>query len=274
MKTYPPSSISKLLISTTTIIIISVMSFTSCQTDTSYDDCAPLKCGNFTFPFPFSSSLTTGRCGLPGYQINCDDPSSGPKLLFSGRLFRVRDFFPGVDDRVITIVDTQLIQELTSNSCNSMYNLSNIISSNSSNDNYNSTPLTLLQGTVNLTFYKCPSIVNFSKEIVDKIVVNISCGGGDQLYLWRNGSQFELPNWFNPVLTSSGCRSVVVPVSSVRYVFTNDTSMKLDDALGDGFPLTWPRFDECERCQNRSGRCGYDPSFKKIICFCKAGGCE
>ncbi|KAK2635210.1 hypothetical protein Ddye_030002 [Dipteronia dyeriana] len=270
MKTSTPSSISKL-----TMIIISVMSFTTCQADTSYDDCAPLKCGNVTFSFPFSSPLTTGRCGLPGYQITCDDPSSGPKLLFSGRLFRVRAFFP--TDRVITIVDTQLIQELTSNSCNSMYNLSNIIYSTSSNDNYNSAPLTLPEGSVNLTFYKCPSIVNFSKEIVDKIVVNISCddggGDGDQLYLWRNGSQLEPQNWSNPMLTSSGCDSVVVPVSSVRYVFTNDTSLKLNDALRDGFPLTWPNFDECGRCQNRSGRCGYDPSFKKIICFCKAD-CE
>ncbi|KAL5763529.1 hypothetical protein ACOSP7_019793 [Xanthoceras sorbifolium] len=271
MKISKGSSISKLL---TTTIILTITSLSRSRNDTSYEDCAPFNCGNLTkFSFPFSPPLTSGRCGLPGYQIICDDPSSGPKLLFSGRLFRVRDFFPS--ERVITVVDTQLIQELSSNSCNSMYNLS--ISSATSNHDAGSTapPLTLPRGS-NLTFYKCPSVVNLSKELPVKIEVNVSCaGGGDQLYyLWRlNGSQFDPPNSFNPVLTSSSeCVQVQVPVSSAKYVLIND-SMKLEDVLREGFPLTWPRLEDCERCQNRSGRCGYDPSLKKITCFCK-GGCD
>ncbi|KAI9170390.1 hypothetical protein LWI28_027170 [Acer negundo] len=99
-----------------------------------------------------------------------------------------------------------------------------------------SSPLSTPNSSSNSPPTHCPSIVKFSKEIVDKIVVNISCDDGDQLYLWRNGSRFKPQmNWSNPVFTSSGCGSMVVPRSNG---FTNYNSMKLEDALGDGFALT------------------------------------
>lgn len=96
---------------------------------------------------------------------------------------------------------------------------------------------------------------------------NISCPdafrGSRPLYLY-NESQIPPRYLFNPMLTSMGCGSVLVPVS------VGNRSMDVEHLLEVGFPLTWPRFIECELCQNNNVRCGYDGTSKKIICLCKS----
>lgn len=234
------------------------------QNDTSYEDCSPFKCGNLTFSFPFSSSSTSGYCGLPNYQIICDS-SSVPKLLLSGRLYQVRNFFSSQDDRLITVVDTQLIKDLSSGSCESLYNLSVAI-----NSSYSIGSLTLPSGRLNFTFFKCPRGLYLPKNFTNKVVSNVSCNDGHVLHLWRNRNQSDRPP-FDPVSAPSGCDSVVVPVSSVTSLYLG---ADVFDTLRQGFSLEWPKLDDCEKCQNRSGRCGYNGSLKKITCFCKGGRCD
>ena len=95
------------------------------KTSDYYDLCKPFPCGNITFSFPFSPTSEFGLgpldCGLPRYQIACD---SGPAIELSGRLYSVKQLSLSADFNSITVVDHQLITDLSSRSCESLRNLS------------------------------------------------------------------------------------------------------------------------------------------------------
>ncbi|KAJ0096022.1 hypothetical protein Patl1_15046 [Pistacia atlantica] len=250
--------------------------------DTSYDDCSPFKCGNINFSFPFYSHLNS-ICGLPGFEISCENSSSDPRLLLSGRLYHVKNLEMTLSNPIsdsslmntlITVVDPQLVKDLTAGSCESFYNLSIANTSTGS--------LNLPPGSANLTLFKCPKKLSLSKEFTDKVVNNVSCNDGDQLYVWRNRTQFDPPLFNSVVLAPSGCLAVFLPVSGFGYLLLNasdaDQRTKLIQVLDAGFLLGWKwsnieAQEACEECHKRRGRCGYDGSLKKVVCFCK-GGCE
>lgn len=88
-----------------------------------------------------------------------------------------------------------------------------------------------------------------------------------------------------PVEVPSGCNYVNLPVLAVSqngkaFLDTQNVTL-LTYWLGDGFPLHWPDFEECTGCEKTGGRCGYDGSSRRIVCFCKGlqpnlhtlGGC-
>ncbi|KAJ9140764.1 hypothetical protein P3X46_031370 [Hevea brasiliensis] len=127
-----------------------------------YDLCSPFKCGNSTFSFPFSNVSGPRSCGLPGYHCTCYDEQS-PGIIFSGKFFSVKGFY--LSDRLITVVDTQLITQLTAGHCTSLNNLT-IFSDYIA-------PLSLLPGTFNLTLISCPGP---SREFLDKMVSNYTLG--------------------------------------------------------------------------------------------------
>ncbi|XP_059655485.1 rust resistance kinase Lr10-like [Cornus florida] len=260
------------LISCTTLFTLSISE--KLNSPEYYDNCAPFWCGNITFPFPFSSSYTFGSrpydCGLPRFQISCDATSSLPAgLELSGRSYRVLGLY--ASENLITVVDPQLIDDLRSGSCGSLRNPSLSTPADSA------ASLTLPTRGNNFTFFKCP--IEVATTIMpQQIVGNYSCSEGDdfRLYLWFDGR-------VSPVATQipSGCELVMmVPVldaSLFRYGFLNrtsgDRSIELVlGVLGDGFALNWTTPDNCMKCQNKSGRCGYDSGANNIICFCK-GGC-
>ena len=106
------------------------------NTTSIFMSCSPFTCGNISFPFPFSSSLSFGLgpqdCGLPGYQIACDDyvkPSSlsVAGIVLSGRLYQIKNLY--LSERLITVVDTDLIKDLMAGSCISFHNFTVISSS-------------------------------------------------------------------------------------------------------------------------------------------------
>ncbi|KAJ8769253.1 hypothetical protein K2173_001843 [Erythroxylum novogranatense] len=229
-----------------------------------YDLCSPFKCGNITFSFPFSSwtSSLSGPllCGLPGYQVICDNSSALPAgIIFSGRLYQVKNFYPPTPSEpstTLVVVDTQLLRDLSARSCNYLRNFT------ISTTDFTSPNLPL--GLSNLTLFKCPTKADFS-SLANKVVRNYSCDDGTKIYLWLSGGQFDPPG---TISTPTGCNLIMVPVSSAgdRFRF-NNSSVELVDVLSDGFPLSWPEFRECSSCDATGGRCGYDASLKRIVCF-------
>ena len=116
-----------------------------------------------------------------------------------------------------------------------------------------------------------------------------NCQDGQRLYLLREvrGNESRL----DPVLTTGGgCGLVSLPVSRAsltKYGLLNSSdgedrtvlkaNMELEELLRvfrDGFSLEWPNFGECEGCENRGGRCGYDSVLGKVDCFCDGGQCQ
>ncbi|XWS68842.1 hypothetical protein CRYUN_Cryun04dG0127600 [Craigia yunnanensis] len=252
--------------------------------------CSPFKCGDITFSFPFSSQRTFGSgpidCGFPGYQIICDDQESSqvaqvPKLMLSiSKLYQVKNIFNESDEgggNLITLIDTDLIRDFTTGSCQSLRNLTIPVSG--IQNNY---ALGLPPWTSNLTFFECPSQLALSQDFLDQIAFNYVCKNGHRLYLWRNvirNQNGPIELMFNYSLTPRDCNLVMVPVSGtdMRIMFTNDSSVgngdiessQLIKALDAGFPLQWKSSEDCESCKKTNRQCGFDGT--KVVCICQDG---
>ncbi|XP_031386974.1 LEAF RUST 10 DISEASE-RESISTANCE LOCUS RECEPTOR-LIKE PROTEIN KINASE-like 2.1 isoform X2 [Punica granatum] len=233
-----------------------------------YNLCAPFLCGGINFTFPFSDSTAFGSspidCGLPKYQISCDT-NSGPSLEVStGRFYRLKTFFPDPDDRVITVTDTQLISDLRAGSCESLQNLTIRVAN-----------LSLPQGNVNLTFFRCSNESSPPPDFLDKVVVNKSCREGGEVYLMVNITRLGQ----SVVAAPEGCKLVGLPVSvnyTVRQLLntssTNTSSEQWEQlltVLSNGFQLVWSQQEECQICVSKGGRCGYE--LGKVVCLCEDG---
>lgn len=201
----------------TVFILLSTFSelIQSRDNSSDYDRCAPFGCGNITFTFPFSSSNTFGSdardCGLPRYEIACDQSSAGIEI--AGRLYQVKSIFSS--DNLITVVDRQLIDELNAGSCDSLRSLSF--------PHTNIAPITLPVGGTNLTFFKC----NSGSEITGEIHVNelrgefflrVNCSMEDDFNIFI-ANDTQSPSIVDP---PRGCSLVSVPVLNAtlfRYYF-------------------------------------------------------
>ncbi|KAI8539079.1 hypothetical protein RHMOL_Rhmol09G0153200 [Rhododendron molle] len=294
-----PTTLPLVLLFTSTTLTIHTQSQTQDSgSDSDYNACKPFMCGNINFTFPFASSEPGSGafdCGLPRFKIFCDRDayasSSIPRLKLSGRLYKVKSLFSS--ERVVTVVDHELIDGLTfDSSCKSLRNLT-IPAFNSSCESLRNLTIPAANGTcgaelslasgANLTVFECPDGISLSSR--DGVFGNYSCGEGSKLYF--NRDQFQGVSPVVPVEVPSGCKYVNLPVlalsrNQMKAVLDAPNVMKiLTYWLEDGFLLRWPDFEECTGCEKTGGRCGYDRSFRRIICFCKGlqpnlhalGGC-
>ncbi|KAL3751352.1 hypothetical protein ACJRO7_012211 [Eucalyptus globulus] len=250
------------------------------QDDASdYDRCRPFTCGGIDFSFPFSdfASFGTGPfdCGLPSFQVSCD-ASGRPVLAIRGTLYRVLALYPDSEELAITVVNNQLIKDLSANSCESLHNLT-IPSSGVQIDSLGLPP----RWRFNLTFFECDSGIALPREIADAMVVNVSCGE-ERLYVWWNQSRNQSirSDYSYGGETPYGCKFVEVPVSDVLNLNSSgfrDMSKEerwsfVLDVMREGFPLAWSAIPDCENCRRRGGRCGFEAGSRKVVCFCS--GCK
>ncbi|KAL7240400.1 hypothetical protein ACSBR2_006117 [Camellia fascicularis] len=264
------------LIASTTLI-----NHTQSQTQeqsSNYDLCPPFNCSNITFSFPFSPFSSFGSaqfdCGLPGFQITCDHSSSIPSSIeFSGRHYQVKQLF--LSDLLVTVVDHTLINDIKLGLCTSLENLTNSISNGTVGGG---AALALPVGGVNLTVFKCP--IALPSRFFNEVVGNYSCKDGNYwAYIW-GGTGTRRP--VGPLEMPIGCEHVSLPVSgaSLPLLASNNitngsgdgSQMLLAQVLSNGFQLGWPNITDCDVCQMRGGRCGYDGSSRRVVCFCQ-GGC-
>ncbi|CAL5399711.1 unnamed protein product [Camellia sinensis] len=269
--------------SRSSLFIITSTTTTQSQTQQQksyFDLCAPFNCGDITFSFPFSPSSTFGtaqfNCGLPRFQIPCDPSSSIPSIELSGRLYQVKQLFSS--DRLVTIVDNQLINEIRLGSCTSLQNLTISITDGT----VGNAVLGLPVGGVNLTIFKCPNGNSLPSGFLDQVVGNYNCSEGNRVYIW-DGTRTQVRPGLGPVVeTPVGCENVSLPLSgaSLQRLRSNRSGADADgartllaDVLSYGFQLEWPNITDCQTCELTGGRCGYDVSSKSIVCFCQ-GGCS
>ncbi|XVF19521.1 hypothetical protein REPUB_Repub11eG0117900 [Reevesia pubescens] len=269
------------------IFSLNVLIIQSRLNTSDYSLCSPFECGHINFSFPFSNQRTFGSapidCGLPDYQIICDDQESSqvPNLMLStSKLYQVKNMFLTESDQggrvnLITLVDTGLIRDFTTGSCESLRNLTIPVSGIHSNHS-----LELPPWTTNLTFFKCPSQLSPSRDFLDQIAFNYSCNNeGRRVYMGRNinvSREGPTPPKLDYSLIPRDCNLVMVPVSSadinVSSVVNGDIeASQLTKALAAGFSLQWNTFESCESCKKTNGWCGFDGT--EVICICQ-GGCN
>ncbi|GMP58940.1 hypothetical protein CsSME_00022421 [Camellia sinensis var. sinensis] len=265
------------------ILLFIITSTTTSQSQTqqhksNFDLCAPFNCGNITFSFPFFPSSTFGTaqfyCGLPRFQIACDLSSSIPSIELSGRPYQVKQLFSSV--RLVTVVDNQLIKDIRLGSCTSLQNITISITDGT----VGNAVLRLPVGGVNLTIFERPNGNSLPTGFLDQVVGNYNCSR-NRVYIW-DGTRTHVKPGLGPVVeTPVGCEYVSLPLSGaglqrLRLNRSGDDAggarTLLADVLSNGFQLEWPNITDCQICDLTGGRCGYDVSSQKIVCFCQ-GDC-
>ncbi|XP_058737561.1 LEAF RUST 10 DISEASE-RESISTANCE LOCUS RECEPTOR-LIKE PROTEIN KINASE-like 2.4 [Vicia villosa] len=117
----------------------------------------------------------------------------------------------------------------------------------------------------NLTFfYDCPLSITFPSPFGH---FPCSSNGFAAKYVYI---------WFGPNigLQASSCQeSISVPISNSSVDVSDST--KIQSAVRDGFVVKWiAGTEDCEKCKNSSGFCGYDWMSKQTTCYCRDQSCS
>ncbi|KAK9105795.1 hypothetical protein Scep_022639 [Stephania cephalantha] len=200
---------------------------------------------------------------------------------------QVKVLYPSANDQennTIIVSDKRLINDLREARCDSLQDFSSNLLSLSSNQPPpppNIAPLQLPPWKVSLIFYSCPVGLSLSQEFLNGILYNYTCYGNvTRLYLSnttadaRKRSDGGLDGYaYVPVEPPSVCDMVRVPVTQASLSEHDLLNRSRRDpgllwsVLGDGFPLQWPRIRDCDGCESRGGRCGFNASLGSNVCF-------
>ncbi|CAL9203703.1 rust resistance kinase Lr10-like [Musa acuminata AAA Group] len=230
-----------------------------------YEACKPHVCGTVAVTFPFFS--TEPFCGLPGFMITCDPSSSLPTITFSDRPYQVNTI--SLDDSLLLVSDSQLAQQLRSNSCDAAGLRNHFL------------PAT---GFASFQIPNWISYLNFSwchrdggplpPNFTSETVKYGGCQGNTSLY-------FLSGTLNNDTMLPAACDHALLPILLTSIVEANLTLAKLRNSsvvqwdylfplLDKGFALQWDYNDtNCSVCQDSGGRCGYNQTTREPLCFCK-----
>ncbi|KAK8694409.1 hypothetical protein V6N13_071962 [Hibiscus sabdariffa] len=229
-------------------LVVSVRVLTTLSLDDPrYSECrTTLTCGSIeNIGYPFWGMNRSSYCGPPGFELMCEDDVA--KIMMNENMLRVldinlgqqslkvarEDYWNGYCPSELIVIDT----EMDLNHFDYGPNLRN---------------LTL--------FYGCylPATSTFiflTNCSINRTLVDVS-------YSTRNFLADPRP-WVCP-------RSVLVPVYETAARDLEVNLMTMEQALRGGFELQWKvDTDECRRCRDSDGVCGYNHTSNCFICFCQ-----
>ncbi|XP_042510779.1 LEAF RUST 10 DISEASE-RESISTANCE LOCUS RECEPTOR-LIKE PROTEIN KINASE-like 1.2 isoform X3 [Macadamia integrifolia] len=206
-------------------------------------------CGNgVNISYPFwnleNETLSHLYCGYPGFGLSCSKVGE-PCFNISDDYYYVTSI--NYTTETFTVVDTDLVSDTCPKPTQ------NVSLSSISNINYTELDL-------NLTFF---FYCNSSPEINSQLSP-LSCLS-NQSYVSMEGDILDMFDW------RLFCEaSVIVPVNNKSAKLTTGTDLSSDyvGAVQSGFQLNWGREKSCYECEDSGGRCGYNATADKSLCFC------
>ncbi|GMI66157.1 Leaf rust 10 disease-resistance locus receptor-like protein kinase-like 3 [Hibiscus trionum] len=240
--TFPISSL--LLLFCFLLVLIRVPTALSVD-DPRYSECrTTLTCGSLAnIGYPFWGMNRSSYCGLPGFELMCEDDVA--KIMMSENMLRVLDINPGQQSLMVAREDYW-----------NGYCPSELIDTAIDFNHFDYGP-----NLRNLTlFYGCylpatSTYIFLSNCTINGTLMDVSYSTINFLADPRPGV----------------CRgSVLVPVYETAARDLEVNPMTMGQALRGGFVLQWDvDTDECRRCRDSDGVCGYNQSSNSFICFCK-----
>ncbi|MCD7459496.1 hypothetical protein HAX54_041062 [Datura stramonium] len=213
--------------------------------NTFFANCSSSICNgkvNISYPFWRLDSYNPASpqyCGYLGFGILCSQTE--PILNISEETFYVKDI--DYNSYSLTLVD---IDALDSEGCpRAHYNLT-----------LEDLPLEYSKLDMNLNFYyNCTHSLTDSARLLDCLTP-----GEKSSYFYAEDNEPEDFNWYQICE-----KKVVVPVTKGGW------DGRFGAAMREGFVLDWRIATECGKCEASDGRCGYDNSSNKSLCFCNDG---
>ncbi|PIN24101.1 Serine/threonine protein kinase [Handroanthus impetiginosus] len=240
------------LLPLTLIISLLLLAIPSCvcQYDQQYQACSQtlLQCGNISeIGYPFWGGNRNASCGHPGFELNCQNDVL--RLNISSTVYRVRD----INNTTQTLRIAR--DDLWDNVCprrvltNTTLNFTIFDYSSTANDQ-----------TITLIYicsgYQMPS------DNSDCVVT-----GTISWYTYLNRRNVGLGNGIS-------CDTVIsVRVNPTALQDSDLPSVSkrlLQDALNNGFWIRWfANNDDCNRCVQSGGVCGYNQESGSFSCYCR-----
>ncbi|KAI3780322.1 hypothetical protein L2E82_10299 [Cichorium intybus] len=222
--------------------------------DTNFPGCFSYRCANINISYPFwrmDSETPTQYCGYEGFGINCSNNGEEdvPIAYLGDDSYYVHNI--SYNPKWIALVDYDVSPVVPSVRCPRVRH----------NIDLGDLPFNFLGQNVNLSFhFNCTGVPSFAHEIrclstpTNKSFVH---------------SLYEEPpnvNW-----TEYSCLEEVE--TTVFDVFGSTTTLEngFPGALSKGFELRWGRTEDCEKCEDSGGRCGYNRNTTEHMCFCSGG---
>ncbi|XP_073037905.1 LEAF RUST 10 DISEASE-RESISTANCEUS RECEPTOR-LIKE PROTEIN KINASE-like 2.5 isoform X1 [Primulina eburnea] len=229
------------------IFCLIILSERSSGADNGYEACSvPVLCGGLNISFPFYiQGLQQAYCGFPGFMLNCSDLGS-PVLGLPGNEYVIEGI--SYTNRNFRVIDSVV---LNSNSSSCLPGIRN-------STLYTQPQFDYVDVTHLRLFGDCRETLtnDLSKYQVD-------CGNWD-LALYDDGRDKNLIR-----IALEDCpRNVLVPVDGAGQ--SGGGNGGIGDVLEvakKGFELNWTSAD-CDACEISGGRCGFNETLYKFICFC------
>ncbi|XWS36919.1 hypothetical protein CRYUN_Cryun20dG0126500 [Craigia yunnanensis] len=216
-----------------------------CADDPRYSDCRKtIRCGSIAnIGYPFWGINRRNYCGQTGFELKCEDDVA--KITMSRNTLRILDVNP--QQQILKVA-----REDYWNGYCPMELINTTINFNQFNYGSNLRNLTL--------FYGChlPSILvlffqgncTIYGAIMDVLYATTSIPGDP-----RPGACDE---------------NVIVPIYETAAQNLEVNLLSMNDALRGGFELQWVvDNDQCRRCRDSDGVCGYNQTTNSFICFCR-----
>lgn len=240
-----------------------ILKITSCYADSSNTTspssslCPISLCGNISIRYPFwikSQTINTREqfCGYPDFGLEC---SKNNKTIINlpSDTYYVTDI--NYDNSSITLVDIDILDQKCPRVRKNV-TLSNL-------------PLSFSKLDLNLSFYfNCSS---YPPNLEPIGCFRVSNDEKLRSYVFVDGDEGEIgyDNWKceDHVVVSVKVDEVSDFVGSVGGLINGFGS-----AIKKGFVLDWRKgFEDCAKCENSGGYCGYGQGSKNFTCICGNG---
>ncbi|KAI3780267.1 hypothetical protein L2E82_10240 [Cichorium intybus] len=222
--------------------------------DTNYPSCFTYNCANINISYPFwriDSETPTLYCGYEGFGINCskNGEEDTPIAYLGGDSYYVPNI--SYESERIVLVDYDVSAVVPVDDCPRVRH----------NIDLGDLPFNFWGQDVNLScHFNCTRVPAFSREI--------PCLSTPTNKSYVHSLNEEPPN-FN--WTEYSCDEAVVTTAMEVFSSTRAVEMEFRRALMQRFELKWGRTEDCEKCEDSGGRCGYNKITTEVVCFCTGG---
>ncbi|KAL8249143.1 hypothetical protein R6Q59_006011 [Mikania micrantha] len=226
------------------------------QSNNQYgNNCPSYTCGdvNISYPFWKTGSETTNQfCGYQGFGINCTDRNI-PLISFGNDSYYVRRIDSNNNYRSIVLIDYDVSSVVPGPpiSCPRVRH----------NITLGTLPLQFPTSMVNLSFhFNCTGHPSFAIEIPCLFRTE------------RNAYVNVMNDTTEEEWADYSCADKVVTTVFPETDLIPNLVAIYGRLLGGGFEMQWEPTDDCERCEDSGGRCGYlNTTSTSFMCFCPDG---
>ncbi|CAN0914719.1 G-type lectin S-receptor-like serine/threonine-protein kinase At4g03230 [Linum grandiflorum] len=253
---YPASSSSFACILIFSVAIAISTSSGQDDEDSRYLDCnQQIECGNWSFGFPFWGTSRPNFCGLPEFNLICDD-NRFPTISISGLTYRILDI--NNSSQILTLLQTDYARDLCPTHPQNVTEVDNLFDFTDDTQFLN-------------LYYDCTPPAAFGLQLPDSLE-SVVCLSNPSRWGYFVRTESIVGGYRSTIRSWLGqCSNRVrVPVNgtAVGSLEKDPMPARLTETIDQGFGMRWTANDSlCASCRTSGGQCGFSDTTRSFACF-------